>query len=101
VSSTPASGDSQVLHLAGELTIYTAAEIKPQLIAVLESAAEPAVDLEAVSEVDTAGLQLLILAKQEAQRLGKQVRYLNHSSAVVEILEFCHLSDRFADPIAS
>ncbi len=87
------------LRLEGELTIYSAAETKLRLMEALGRSASLDVDLSAVTEVDTAGLQLLILAKQEAARLGKTLRYLSHSPAVLEILDFCNLSTRFGDPV--
>lgn len=87
------------LCVDGEMTIYTATEIKLRLMEALTRAERLEVDLSAVTEVDTAGVQLLILAKQEAVRLGKSLHYLNHSVPVVEILEFCNLTGRFDDPI--
>ncbi|AFL75934.1 STAS domain-containing protein [Thiocystis violascens] len=87
------------LRLEGEVTIYNAIEIKLRLLETLARAANPEVDLSAVTELDTAGLQLLLLGKQEAARLGKTLRYLNHSPAVVEILDFCNLIGRFGDPV--
>ena len=87
------------LSLEGELTIYNASEIKLRLLETLTRSATPEVDLSAVTELDTAGLQLLILAKQEAARLGKTLRYLNHSQAVLEVLDFCHLIGWFGDPV--
>jgi anti-anti-sigma factor len=89
------------LCVDGEMTIYTATEIKLRLMEALARAERLDVDLSAVTEVDTAGVQLLILAKQEAVRLGKSLRYLKHSGSVVEILEFCNLTGQFDDPVVS
>jgi len=52
-----------VLHIEGEFTIFRAMELKPVILAApppLE------IDLSGVTEMDTAGLQLLILAKRAA-----------------------------------
>ena len=88
------------LRLEGELTIYTAVETKLRLMEALNRTAKLDVDLSAVTEVDTAGVQLLILAKQEAERMEKSLRYLKHSHTVQEVLDFCHLTERFGDPVA-
>ncbi len=51
-----------LLRLDGELTIFRAAELKPLL---LQGAGALALDLSQVVEIDTAGLQLLLLAQRE------------------------------------
>ena len=91
------------LRLDGELTIYTAVEIKLRLMEAIGRSEQLEVDLSEISEVDTAGLQLLILGKQEAARLDRELHYVRHSDPVLELLDFCHLTDRFdasAAPIA-
>ena len=62
--TTPPCPDN-TLRIEGELTIYTAAAIKQQLDQLLGRSAELEIELSQVSEMDTAGLQLLILAKRE------------------------------------
>lgn len=95
----PDTDPAAILRLEGELTIYTAAEIRLRLLETLAGSDRPLVDLSAVTEVDTAGLQLLILAKREAARSGKPLCYQGHSQAVLEILTFCNLIAPFGDPI--
>lgn len=59
------------VRIEGELTIYRAAELKPVLLGALANGARQAeFDLSAVEEVDTAGVQLLLLALREAQARG-------------------------------
>ncbi len=89
----------QKLTLEGELTIYSAAETKTQLLAFLDSANELEINLAEVSEIDTAGLQLLILAKQEARRSGKKLHFSLHSPAVIQLLELANLAAFFDDPL--
>lgn len=89
----------QKLMLEGELTIYSAAETKTQLLTFLDSADELEINLAEVSEIDTAGLQLLILAKQEAKQAGKKLHFSLHSTAVLELLELANLVALFGDPI--
>lgn len=90
-----------ILHATaeGEMTIYTAAELKQPLIELLLQGSETELDLAGVSEIDTAGVQLLILAKREAKRLGKTLRFTNHSQAVVECLDLCDLTAVFGDQV--
>ena len=52
------------LHIEGELTIYTAAETKARLLPLLAQCIDLEIDLSQVNEMDSAGLQLLILAKR-------------------------------------
>ncbi|NKI97315.1 STAS domain-containing protein [Rhizobacter sp. SG703] len=91
--------DAVVLRIEGELTIYRAAELKQTLLAAV--AANPAVevDLSQVSEFDSAGLQLLLLAKREAGAAGRTLRLVDHSPAVVEVLELFDLAAHFGDPL--
>jgi anti-anti-sigma factor len=93
------------LGLAGELTIHTAAEEKATLVAFLDvTAAEGAdieLDLSDVTELDTAGVQLLLMARHEAQSQGRHLRLVSPSHTVVEVLRIAHLShdlEQVADP---
>lgn len=92
-------GLNSTMHLAGELTIYTAAEQKEQLIALINAHSHSVLDLSGVTEVDAAGLQLLIMSKLEAARLDCKVEFINHSDAVIETIELCNLSSLFDDPV--
>jgi len=90
---------SHRLSLDEDLTIYHALEQKGRLLDALASADELELDLLQVSEVDTAGLQLLILLKKEAQRAGKQVTIVAHSQAVRSVIDFCNLAAELGDPL--
>lgn len=87
--------DRQTLHLEGELNIYTAAEVRLRLLETLKHDGNLQLDLSAVTEVDTAGLQLLMLALRETERRGNGIRCLNPSPAVMEVLALCNLTARF------
>lgn len=92
-------GDRGTLALAGEFTIYAAAESKGLLLAPLAEVQALAVDLAGVTEMDTTGIQLLILAKREAQTAGKTLSLAGHSPAVVELMELYGLAAWFGDPL--
>ena len=87
------------LAIQADLTIYHAMEQKQQLIAALEQAEGLELDLSQVGEMDTAGLQLLILAKREAARQDKALAIVAHSPAVRQTLDFCNLTAYFGDPV--
>ena len=87
------------LTIAEELTIYHALEQKAQLLDALAQADELELDLAQVGEIDSAGLQLLILLKKEAQRAGKRVAIVAHSQPVRAAIDFCKLAAEFGDPL--
>jgi anti-anti-sigma factor len=61
----------------------------------LERSAALSIDLSAVRELDTAGLQLLLLAAREAQGTGKSVTLVALSNAVAEVVELCNLESQW------
>ncbi|MCQ8103972.1 STAS domain-containing protein [Methylomonas sp. SURF-2] len=89
----------KTLVLEDELTIFSASEQKNRLLAFLESDHELEINLSKVDEIDTAGLQLLILIKREAALHGKALRFILHSKAVLEILELANLTTAFGDQV--
>lgn len=86
-------------HVEGEMTIYTAAETKERLMPLLVQCAELEIDLSQVSEMDTAGLQLLILAKRECMSRNGNLHLVGHSPAVLEVLDLCSITAFFGDPV--
>lgn len=82
-----------------EMTIYTAAEHKQTLLAHLEDCQEMELDLASVSEMDSAGLQVLLLTKQHAESQHREFRIVNHAQAVVEVMELTQLAGHFGDPV--
>jgi anti-sigma B factor antagonist len=66
----PAPSAARVVRLAGDLTIQTAAETKATIMAALDDGGDLDLDLSELTELDTAGLQLLLLARREALQLG-------------------------------
>lgn len=90
---------TSLLRLEGELSIYRAGELKQALLAPLEPSTALEVDLSAVAELDTAGVQLLMLAKKSAQEKQCELRLIAHSPAVLEVLELLNLVAYFGDPL--
>jgi anti-anti-sigma factor len=85
--------------IAGEFSIFTAAAVREQLLAALGAADEVEVDLSQVSEIDSAGIQLMVAAKREAAAHNRSVRFTCPSGAVSEILELCDLAGLLGDPV--
>ncbi len=88
-----------LLHIEGDMTIYTAAELKAELMPYLTQPGEREIDLSGVGEIDSAGLQLLLLAKREAARHASALRLTGHSRAVLQLLDLCNLVPYFGDPV--
>ncbi|MFI3137554.1 MAG: STAS domain-containing protein [Methylococcaceae bacterium] len=86
----------QTLNIEGEMTIYTAAEQKNLLLAFIASGHTLEINLSQVNELDTAGTQLLILAKQHAAKAQKQLRFVMHSKAVLDVLALANLTSLLA-----
>lgn len=84
----------------GEWTIYRAHELKAEWQAAL-AAAGPTLelDLSGVTELDTAGVQVLMQAKRDAQARACQLRLSRHSAAVLEVFELLNLAPYFGDPL--
>ena len=87
------------LAIEGEMTIYQAVDHKAALFQPLESCREMELDLSAVSELDSAGLQLLLVLKHEAKAEGGQLRLSHHSQAVFEALGLLIIAQHFRDPM--
>jgi anti-anti-sigma factor len=87
------------IALDGELTIYRAADLKVSVLEALRKAQLLEIDLSGVTELDTAGLQVLMLAKQVAAAEQRTLRLVQHSPAVVEIFEMLDLVAFFGDAV--
>ena len=92
-------GSAARLEIKGELNIFTAAELRLQLLEALASGSELEVDLAQVSEIDSAGLQLMLAAKREAAGRNLALHFAGHSPAVCDALELCKLSGQLGDPV--
>ena len=80
-----------LVELDGELTIHSASAQAPRLLAALEEQSILRVRLAGVTELDTAGLQLLLLLRREAERIGSTVQFLDVSADVRSALSVVHL----------
>ncbi len=79
------------LQIEGEMTIYNSAELKKQLLESLPECSQIELDLSQVSEMDTAGFQLLLLVYSEASLLNKTVRLASYSSAISTVFDLYNM----------
>jgi anti-sigma B factor antagonist len=90
---------NHALAIEGELTIYRAAELCEALKSALAAGGELEVNLAGVTEMDSAGVQLLMAAKKSAQAAQRTLRLVGHSPAVLEVFEMLDLAAHFGDPL--
>ena len=88
-----------MVSIQDEMTIYNVLEQKNNLYPHLKAENELQIDLSEVSEIDSAGIQLLIFLKNEASRKQNDLSFIDHSQSVVEVVEMFNLSSFFNDPV--
>ena len=93
------SDDVNRIAIEGEMTIYRAADLKVTVLEALRKARVLEIDLSGITELDIAGLQVLMLAKQAAAADQRELRLLRHSPAVMEIFEMLDLVAFFGDAV--
>ncbi len=88
------------LALEGELTIYTVADSLERLHHCLQDRQGFDLDLSGVTELDAAGLQLLLWTKRTTEEQGIPFRLVSRSDAVSEVIALLQLEPILgADPI--
>ncbi|OZI66984.1 STAS domain-containing protein [Bordetella genomosp. 11] len=90
------------LRLEGELTIYTAQDTRQRLLQALATEPGPDVvrlDLRAVTETDTAGIQLLLAARGHAMARGGELRFAGMAPNVEAAIRLLGLEDTFRDAL--
>lgn len=76
-----------MVRLESELTIYQAAAIKPQVMALLAAGGDIELDLSGVTEFDSSGFQLLALLRRDTLAAGHRLRIAGISAPVRELLD--------------
>jgi anti-anti-sigma factor len=87
------AGSAQRLSPAGDFTIHTCAEQKGILLGAVRSGDPVELDLSAVTELDTAGLQILLMAINEAAEQGTTLGLSGITAAISETLSIAGLDD--------
>jgi anti-sigma B factor antagonist len=91
----------RVVAIEGGMTVHRAGELKQALLAPLASPGPLHVDLSRVTELDSAGVQLLVLIKRLADVRQIPLRLVACSPAVVEVLELLNLRTHLDGPPSS
>ena len=95
-------GSSCNVLIEDNMTIYEAAEQKTQLLEALKKVKKKEqieIDLSNVNEMDTAGIQVLLLLKQTAEKGKKIVLLVAHSPASLDVIDRYNLAAYFGDPV--
>ncbi len=85
--------------LVGKCTIYNVVRLKQTLIETISNNQNILIDLEKVSDFDTAGMQLFISAKNTVKLSKKKIKFTSHPTCVVAILDLYGLTSFFGDKI--
>jgi anti-sigma B factor antagonist len=89
-----------IVSIEGEMTLRRAPQLRALLLGLLaRDEQEVQLDLSGVSEIDSAGLQLLLLTKRTALARHKQLLLLGKSAAVSDALELLRLTSYFGEPV--
>lgn len=90
--------DAPVHRFDADLTIAHVAALKPALLQAVAAGDGPLVlDLGAVAELDTAGLQLLLLARREAAARGRVLQLRGVAPAVRDLLALSRVEHLLPD----
>jgi anti-sigma B factor antagonist len=86
------------IAIHGDMTVYTVGQGREKLLVPIAGCRDTQieVDLAEVSDMDTAGQQLLIAARITSVARRNSLRLVRHSAAVREVLDLYGL-DRFFD----
>lgn len=83
----PQSAAPVRLAWSGPVTIYESVGLHRQLVEALQAGLGLEMDLGEVDEIDTAGVQLLVLAQRDARLAGQRCRVVAASAPVREALD--------------
>lgn len=87
------------MSIEGEMTIFRAEELKEQILPLIAANEEIEIDLSKVTEIDGAGLQLMISVKLEAWQHEKTLRFVGHNALVAAAVDVCGMPNFFGDPV--
>jgi anti-anti-sigma factor len=81
-----------LIRVRGEMTIYAAATLAEQLrTAVAAQTGDCRIDLSEVTEMDTTGLQILLMAKRACAAADKSLAFVKPSTVVTESLSLLRI----------
>ncbi|UYB53664.1 STAS domain-containing protein [Xanthomonas sp. AM6] len=84
------------LSVEGDMTIRRAGELKPLLLPALEHPGGLQLQLQAVTEIDATGVQLLLATQAALRALGRPFQLDGCSAPVTDALDLLGLRDTLA-----
>jgi len=78
-----------------DMTIYAAANNHRELVKHYNNFKRFEIDLSAVEEIDSSGIQLLLALKYSAEKDGKHLTLSAASNPVVEVMDVLNIKDQF------
>jgi len=95
VTSRP-SGKRTVVHVSGEVDVYTAPMLREELAALIDAEhANLVVDLAEVSFMDSTGLGVLVGALKKIRTLGGELRLVIDQEKVLKVFRITALTQVF------
>jgi anti-anti-sigma factor len=90
------------VYVSGEMTIYAAATLKEELLAVMAGQSQECrLDLSKVTELDTCGLQMLLMAQRACASHNAHISVTQTSPAVREVVDLLRIDSLHAAPAAA
>lgn len=97
--TTEEQGDNLLVAPEGPLTIYEAGSLHETFLSGFQNHKGMILDLRAVTDCDTAGVQLLCSARKTADQTGKKFSVDGIGPAVLKALDSCGLTpEKVFDP---
>lgn len=93
--STRIEGDTAVVVLGGEVDLSWSAQVRREVLDALTRAPRVAVDLSAVSYIDSSGIAALVEGFQNARGKGQPFELVSVSAPVLAVLKLARLDQVF------
>lgn len=87
------------IRISGDMTIYRAGEIKDLIFDAMAREQNIEANLDEVTRIDCAGVQLLAVAHAEAERRDKSFRVVGVSQAVSDMIGLLNLEHLIDGPL--
>lgn len=71
----------------GDMTIYSVAEVKNSIVENLDNCSTLNINLSMITKIDTAGFQLLLLAKRESEKRNISLSFIEPNQEVEHIFK--------------
>ena len=89
--------DNEVIIEVDKITIDQVNDYKKNLIKYLTLYRDLVLDMQNVEEIDIAGIQILIAAKNMAKSLGKKLEIINISNTIVKFFTQAGFNETILD----